>query len=81
MNMLRSKVDFPLAETLQNLLVDVPAREAVPVLAEALAALCMRAGVGKINGLHLAQLAMELITERLDHSGYFEGADDETQSQ
>jgi hypothetical protein len=56
---------------------DVKAREAVPALAEKIADMCLRAGVSQADRLLLAQLAMEVVTERLDQSGCFDGAYDD----
>jgi hypothetical protein len=71
---LRSTAGPNFAETLAEILRDVKAREAVPVLADTIADLCLRAGVSQGDRLILAQLAMEVIAERLDQSGCFDGA-------
>ncbi len=62
---------------LASLCNDVKAREAVPALADMIADLCLRAGVSQGDRLLLAQLAMEVVTERLDQSGCFDGAYDD----
>jgi hypothetical protein len=72
-SLLRSSAGPDFAAKLQEILHDVKAREAVPVLADAIADLCLRAGVSQGDRLLLAQLAMEIVTERLDDSGCFEG--------
>ncbi len=71
---MRTAEGYPLEIKLADMLVDVTAREAVPVLALAIAELCLRAGVSQGDRLLLAQLAMEVVTERLDQSGCFDGA-------
>ncbi len=71
MKTLLSPAQRTFADALNELLTPVTATLAVPALAEAIADLCLRAGVNQQNRLALAQLAMELITERLDQSGCF----------
>jgi hypothetical protein len=66
-----------LSVLLQDLFKDVKARVAVPILADMIADLCLRAGVSQGDRLLLAQLAMEVVTERLDQSGCFDGAYDD----
>lgn len=73
-SLLRSSAGPKFSENLAEILRDVKAREAVPVLADSIADLCLRAGVSQGDRLLLAQLAMEVITERLDQSGCFDGA-------
>jgi hypothetical protein len=63
----------PLAQALNDLVRDMKASQAVPDLVDCLADLCLRAGVNNTTRLHLAQLAIEMITERLDAAGCFEG--------
>ena len=74
MSRLDISADVAFADALQNLLPKVTARVAVPLLADCIADLCLRAGVSQSDRLLLAQLAMEVVTERLDHSGCFDGA-------
>jgi hypothetical protein len=61
-----------LNDALHELLNPVSAVLVVPALAEAIADVCLRAGINQQNRLALAQLAMEMITERLDQSGCFD---------
>jgi hypothetical protein len=73
MTRLHVNIPITLVDEIADVLLDRTAREAVPVLAEAIATLCLRAGLDKMARLHLAQLAMEVVTERLDAAGIFGG--------